>query len=353
MPRRAGVWGGVLLWLVAAGVGSAQAPSDPIGDGIRAYKRLDFDVAAALLRRGLARLPADVPMAQRATALVYLGAADLFRGRRDSAAAVFRRLVLLDPRYRPDALIFPPEVTSAFDAVRQRTKAVALVLPPDTEFTLGNGGFAIRLVASSFQRVDVTLLYEDGTPFRALYFGPMGDSMQLQWDGYDAAGLPPPVRRVLLRVASRAPTGELGGIAQLPLDLRVIDADTLVWPAPLANAVLRPERATGAAARRALLGGLLLSAAVTGLPAAVGSGKGDASAARLVVAGAVGFAGVVGFVLHRPGRPLAANVQANRAMRDAWQRRTADVSAENARRRAAVRLAVHAGTISTSEPRGP
>ena len=95
------------------------------------------------------------------------------------------------------------------------------------------------------------------------------------------------------------------------------------------------------------------SAAVTGLPAAVGSGKGDASAARLVVAGAVGFAGVVGFVLHRPGRPLAANVQANRAARDAWQRRSAEVSAENARRRAAVRLAVHAGAISTSEQRAP
>jgi hypothetical protein len=350
-PRRAGAWG-VLIWLVAAGVGSAQAPSDPIGEGIRAYRRLDFDVAAGLLRRGLVRLPGDVSAAQRATALVYLGAADLFRGRRDSAAAVFRRLVLLDPRYRPDALIFPPEVTSAFDAVRQRTKAVALVLPPDTEFTLGSGGFSIRLVASSLQRVDVTLLYEDGTPFRALYFGPMGDSMQLQWDGYDAAGLPPPVPRVLLRVASRAPSGELGGIAQLPLDLRVIDPDTLVWPAPPASTVLG-ERATGAAARRALLGGLLLSAAVTGLPAVVGSGKGDASAARLVVAAAVGFAGVVGFVLHRPGRPLAATVQVNRAMRDAWQRRTAEVSAENARRRAVVRLAVHTGTISTSEQRGP
>ncbi len=351
-PHRAGAWSAALIWLVAAGVGSAQAPSDPIADGIRAYKRLDFDVAAGLLRRGLARLPAEVPAAQRATALVYLGAADLFRGRRDSAAAVFRRLVLLDPRYRPDALIFPPEVTSAFDAIRQRTKAVALVLPPDTEITLGSGGFPIRLVASSFQRVDVTLLYEDGTPFRAVYFGPMGDSLQLQWDGYDAAGLPPPVRRVLLRVASRAPTGELGGIVQLPLELRVIEPDTLAWPAPLAAALL-PERATGGAARRALLGGLLLSVAVTGLPAAVGRGKGDASAGRLVVAGAVGFAGVLGFVLHRPGRPLAVNVQANRATRDAWQRRVAELSAENARRRAAVRLAVHAGAISTSEQRAP
>src|SRR5207244_11744358 len=102
-----------------------------------------------------------------------LGAAELFRGRRDSAVAVFRRLVVLDPRYRPDQLVFPPEVTSVFEAVRLRIKTVAIVAPRDTEIPVQNGAFRAWRVASSFQPVSVTLLYENGTSYRPPYFGPL------------------------------------------------------------------------------------------------------------------------------------------------------------------------------------
>src|SRR5205809_5408438 len=181
--------------------------------GMRAYKNLEFDAATLLLRRGVVQLTAaNAPVARRAKGLVYLGAAELFRGRRDSAVAVFRRLVVLDPRYRPDQLVFPPEVTSVFEAVRLRTKTVAIVVSRDTEVPVQNGAFRAWLVASSFQTVNVTLLYENGTSFRPLYFGPIGDSLEVQWDGRDAAGQPVPVDRLLLRVASRAPTGELASM---------------------------------------------------------------------------------------------------------------------------------------------
>src|SRR5439155_68417 len=263
-----------LAWVLGAAPSalSAQSSDSLFATGVRAYKNLEFDLAAWLLRRDLAQLTAaGAPATERAAGLVYLGAADLFRGRRDSAAAVFRRLVQLDPRFRPDRLVFPPEVTSLFDGVRLQTKTVTVELPRDTTIVLGPGAFDIWLIASSFQNVDVTLRYADGAPFRALYAGPIGDSLKVQWDGLDAAGAPPPVNRVVLRVASRAPTGELAGIIQVPLDLRLSRPDTLPWPPAPADAQLLPERARSGAAKRSPLGGLLLSSALEALHAVGGA----------------------------------------------------------------------------------
>ena len=345
----------VLAWALSAapGILAAQSSDTLFAAGVRAYKNVEFDLAAWLLRREIAQLTtAGAPVAERIQVLAYLGAADLFRGRRDSASAVFRRLVTLDPRYRPDRLVFPPEVTSLFDGVRLQTKTVTVEVPRDTTIGPGHGTFDIWLIASSFQAVEVTLRYADGAPFRALYAGPIGDSAKVQWDGLDAAGALPPVSRVLLRVASRAQTGELAGIVQVPLDLRLSRPDTLPSPPPLADAQFLPERAKSGAATRSLVGGLLLSSAVTALPAVVG-GPDTRSGPRVAVAGAIGLTGLLGYVLHRPGRPLPANVRANQALRDAWQRRVAAATAENARRRRDVRLVVRAGEPSAIQPRGP
>ena len=349
------MWVGVLACALGTTPGRVRAQSSDsvLVAGMRAYKNLEFDLAALLLRRRVAQLTAaHAPVADRTQGLVYLGAAELFRGRRDSAVAVFRRLVLLDPRFRPDRLVFPPEVTSVFEGVRLRTKTVAIVVPRDTEIPLQEGAFRAWLVASSFQTVSVTLLYENGTSFRPLYFGPIGDSLELQWDGRDAAGQPVPVDRLLLRVASRAPTGELTSMVQLPLDLQISSPDTVPWPAPPADSELRPERAAGGSATRALLGGLLLSAAVVSLPVAVGSHD-TPSGPRVAVASAVGVATALGYLLHRPSRPLPANIRANDAVRNAWQRRVTALQAENARRRADVRLRVHAGDPAAIEAAGP
>src|SRR5437016_14452136 len=134
-------------WSAAAAQGAAQAITSPFAQGIRAYQNLDFDQAAALLRRDLARASSSTAtLGERAQGLLYLGAADLFRGRRDSAVAVFRRLVQLDPRYRPDRLVFLPEVTSLFDGVRLQTKTVTVELPRDTTIVLGPGAFDIWLI---------------------------------------------------------------------------------------------------------------------------------------------------------------------------------------------------------------
>ena len=83
--------------------------SELMTGAIRAYQDLDFDTAARLLRRVLTPpLVTGLGDPEHTRALTYLGAAEHYRQRHDSAIAVFRRLVLLAPRQRPDTLIFPP-----------------------------------------------------------------------------------------------------------------------------------------------------------------------------------------------------------------------------------------------------
>jgi len=101
--------------------GSASAV---LSGAVRAYRDLEFDAAARMLRRVLAPpLAIGLDDAARARALTYLGAAEHYRGRQDSAIAVFRRLIALAPRHRPDTLIFPPEITKLYDAVRSSLPA--------------------------------------------------------------------------------------------------------------------------------------------------------------------------------------------------------------------------------------
>jgi hypothetical protein len=99
------------------GGGSARAE---LSRAIAAYQNLDFDSAAITLRRALNR---ELTTAERIEALSYLGAAEHYRGRPDSAKAVFRRLILLAPGFQLDTLVFPPEVTRTFEDVRSSTDA--------------------------------------------------------------------------------------------------------------------------------------------------------------------------------------------------------------------------------------
>ena len=82
--------------LLLAGTCSAraQAPTAYLSRGIEAYQALDYDAAAGWLRRALTPpLVEGLPVPDQARGLAYLGATERFRGRADSPASVFRRLL--------------------------------------------------------------------------------------------------------------------------------------------------------------------------------------------------------------------------------------------------------------------
>lgn len=123
---RARVLALALLAAPAVAAVPAQLPAQSaMTRAIAAYQSLDFDLAATLLRRILV---GDFADSTRIQALTYLGAAEHYRGQPDSARAVFRRLVQLAPGYRPDTLVFPPEITRLYNDVSGSTLVAAV--PP-------------------------------------------------------------------------------------------------------------------------------------------------------------------------------------------------------------------------------
>ena len=340
-----------LILAVIAALGGArkvgaQTARELVASGVRAYRALEYDAAAALLRHSLTPDAAGtLSTSERAQALSYLGATELFRTQRDSAIAAFRAIVLLDPSYRPDELIFPPQVTNLFQEVRRATKAVAVAVPPVTELRTRTDRLTARVFASALADVTVALAREDGTLVRELYRGPVADSMLVAWDGLTAEGARPEDGRYVLRVASSASEAGAPVAGQVVLDVTRETPDTLPWPAP---PPLLPERTSAGPGARSLAAGLVAATAVAVLPNVVAHGR-DATGARFAVGAAVGIAGIAGFLTHQRGRIIEANVRANAPQRDAWKRRLDAVKTENTTRRSAVRLIVRAGPPAVAD----
>jgi tetratricopeptide (TPR) repeat protein len=314
-----------------------------VATGLRHYQRLEYDSAVISLRRALTRTPGDsLTDSAQARALTYLGASELFRGRRDSALAVFRRLVVLNPRARPDPLVFPPEVQTIYDFARDVTKVVAVQAPRDTSIRLGADRFLARLYASSFHQIIVTLEREDGFTVRTLYAGPISDTLQVYWTGEDTVFLANDSGRLVFTVTSLSSAGRQARVLRLPLDLVMGPQDTLPTPPPLPDSLFLPEHEAAKVGMRALGRGAGIGIAVALLPGLVAGGDAP-SGSRFAVAGGLTVAGLVGFFKHRPGRPLPDNISANQSLRDGWQAQIQMTAQENAIRVLQKRLDIHVG----------
>ncbi|OLD20753.1 MAG: hypothetical protein AUJ01_03660 [Acidobacteria bacterium 13_1_40CM_3_65_5] len=135
--------------LAVPGRAAGQAASAALTQGVRAYDDLEFENAAGLLRRALAVQGTNaLSAADVSRALIYLAATELLRDRRDSARAIARRLVLSNPRFRPDELVFPPQLLLLYEVVRRATPAVIAEAPTDTAIRFGSEAVAVRLYAS-------------------------------------------------------------------------------------------------------------------------------------------------------------------------------------------------------------
>lgn len=306
---------------------AAQTPSVLLSEGIKAYGDLDFAAAAQLLRRALeAADRRTLPPADRLRALMYLGAANVFREDRDQAVATFRTLVLTDPRYRPDALTFPPRVTQLFGEVLETTKAVGLVAPPDAQFPAGDHGLTVRAYATSRHRIEARVTGAHDQTVALLYRGVIADSMALAWNGLDSAGAGVRGGPYTLVVTSSLAPGEVLRSVRLPLTVSLRARDTLPWPQAPA-----PRRARGWD-RRFLVPGAILGVGLA-VPAALGIG--GAKPVRITLGITAATVGLIG------GRPPGPNVPAS--AETAWRRELDAARAENARRRSHPLVMVRTG----------
>jgi hypothetical protein len=328
----------------------AQNSAELLARGMRSSQNLDYDSAASFLRAALAKSGADaLPDTSRNRALMFLGATEFFRDHRDSAAAVFTRLLVRNPRYRPDDLIFPPEVASLFQDVRSGLRAVAIRVAPVTEINGPGDRLAVELYATSLHEINAGITRAAGGPVRTIYHGAIGDSLQILWDGRDSSGAIADSGAYLLRVSSRDPSGRVTRVVEVPLDLRTVRRDTLPWPPPMSDSLLLPEQRPGGGGGRALVTGLAAAAVTALLPAVMANGV-SGSGTRFVVVAAAGAAGVFGFNIHRHTQSIPANIAQNQALRSNWQRRMDTVRSENAARRGESHLVIRAGTSREGRP---
>lgn len=347
---RATVGALALLLLGFAGPLRAQDTPDPLASAVAAYTDLDFDVAATRLRVALGLSGAQrLSDANRTRALMYLGATEIFREQRSAAADAFRQLLLVDPRYRPDAVTFPPEVIAPFQESRIGVRAVSVLIAPRAELEIPVDRVPIRLFASSLHDIRARITTSLGTQELLLYEGVIGDSLLISWDGRDAGGQAAATGRYLLRVASRGPDGSTERELQVPLEVERVGVDTLPWPAPLPQSALRPESAVRAKGIRQLVTGLAGTVAVVVLPTLVGAEEG--SSTRYAVAGALTVSGIVGLATAAKPRPVPENIAFNRARRAEWELELQRVQAENAQRLSNVRLRIRAERGVTVEAR--
>jgi hypothetical protein len=329
------------LALGAAPVLHAQSPDSLVAAGVRAFQDLEFDVAAGYLGRATSLLASSPDTALRVRALTYLGATEIYRQQPDSAAVLFRNVVRLDPSHRIDRLVFPPEVTSVFDAARRATPAVAIRMVAEQRFQAGQPEFVAMLHASTFHDLAVAVLRPDAAVVRRVYTGAIADSLEVVWDGRTADGDAVASGRYVLAVTSLDAAGEMARTVRLPLTVSASDPDTLPTPV-IPSGDLLPERTAATGGLEALLGGILLGTGVAAGPSVIASDA-SLSAGRFAVGGAVVAIGVAGFVMGRSARDLPENVAVNDSVRAAWQVRREEVAAENARRRASVDLRIRVG----------
>jgi FlgD Ig-like domain len=348
----------VALWVAVAALcaaparpARAQSADELLTQGIAAYQQLQFDAAAQLLARSLGPdLRGTLSDARRLEGLTYLAASQLFSNHQESASATLREILLTDPRYEPDSLLFPPPVRSAFAQVRDSVKVVILHLPAQSTLLVGRDTLPAHVYASSLHQVTAVVDREDGALVRSLYQGPILDSLTLWWDGRDAHGAPVAPGSYRLTVVSRGQGGQPLRSVMVPLDITASHADTIAYAAQPPDSLFLPQR-TSATPGLAALGVGLLGAGLTAiLPQAVGAGS-DGSARRFLVAAAVGLAGIVGLRHRGLGRPIPANVAANAIRRDVWRRQIEDVQQANRVSRAGSELHIQAGPPARVEGR--
>jgi hypothetical protein len=343
--------------LFVPAVARAQSANELLDKGIHAYSVREYDGGAWLLRRALA-VEGGLTSADAARALMYLTAIEVARNQRDSAMAVARRLIVVDPKFRPDENTFPPNVIAVVQDARRTSPSVSIRAPGDTEIRPGSDVFVVRLGSASAPPPEVTavVMGADGRTVRSLYTGTIRDSVDVRWNGLDASGNTPAAGRYSIVVTPSSRDRSAGGsrgswTLRLPLELTRPSVDTTPMPPAPPDSVFRPERGDYNSAWHALAPGLVAGGAVLLLPKLIASGE-HPSGARLIVGGTIAIAGVAAFFSHHPGRTIPANERYNRNLRETWKRNAAEIARRNADRMRQARLVIRPGAPSLTTSAG-
>jgi hypothetical protein len=296
--------------IVPDAIGQAQSARTLGSEGIEAFRALDFEGSVKSLRTLLAgRAATSLGDSVQAELLTYIGAAEFLLGRRTEAMRTFRTALEHAPEARPDTLVFPPAITTAFADARRGTALVVARPAGASAFVAGRGRIEFRLEASAPHVVRAAIQDHRGVVVRPLFDGPITDTLWLAWDGLVGTGGVATTGRATLCVTSIDSEG-IARTLRLPLEVEWLDA-----PPPKVATVDRtvlsstagaptsggaaPAAVTQPKRRARLLTGALAAVAVVALPHAISTSP-EPSSRRYVVS--VALAATSLFAFHRDGR---------------------------------------------------
>jgi hypothetical protein len=307
---------------LTAAAARAQTPERALDQGVTAYRELEMESAGWLFRQALASDKLAGP--ERVTALSYLGAAEFYRDRRDSALSAYGRLVRLEPYHRLDRLVFGPDVQAIFEEARRLTPIVE-VSAARTSFPSGAPGMPVRLRANTPHVVVVTAETVNGTVLDTVFRDRVRDTATAHWSIAGRPGARAPVGGFVVGVSSLDGQGRVFRRVALPVHVTRSPEDPLAAPTP---PDMLPEREPWGPGIARLALGLGAATASYYLTPQVSDSKG----LQLFLTQGFAAAGVIGFWASRPGAALPDNVVANRVAQEAYEARLAQVRQENQRR---------------------
>lgn len=269
------------------------------------YERLDIERALPLLRQVLSpQWPHPVTPAQRVEAYVYLGAALVLVGQRDSAVSYFGAALARDAFTDLDRRQFTPAQIAAFAAARRLAFAVDVrpVASARADVRTERINFTVATTHAAALQVFIQPL-ETGVAV-SIFSGASEGVRDVAWDGLVADRRLAPAGRYALLAVARSRLLSRADSAQVFFEVAHGTAaleDTLP---DLPRGARLPERETGRARGELLKGAAVAAGALlaSGALANGDLGNGQRGGAALVGGVAV-VVGIAGFVRARPEIP--------------------------------------------------
>lgn len=318
---------------------------------------LDADSAFVLLQRALdAR--AGATEAERVRGFTLVGITELMRGNRPAARQAFEQVLRLDGALRidsladlqSDALVVFAEARAVVVPVVAPAAAVVLTvsgdLPADTTVPVEGGRLRIETRPSYRARVVATIAPADA-PTAVVWSDTqtVGGVGTRAWNLRSRDGTLVSPGRYSLRVTATDSVGQLSQTIERVLVVSRVPVDTTPHPPLLTAAAFAPETVRLRLGSPAgLLAGAVFGAAVALLPTSVGRTELNTGLASdrtaYAVAGAVGLAGIVGFLGGHRIRALPENIQWNHELTERDAANRAHIAQANARAREAAPIRV-------------
>lgn len=299
------------------------------------YERLELERALPLLREVVSPGWAfEVTAAQRVEANLYLGAAHMLLGARDSAVAYFRAALERDAFADLDPSRFTPSQLDAFQAARRAVFAVGVRPVVSTRLDPRASRMTFTIVATHTASVRCEIRLGQQSLAFPLFAGEIQGLREIDWDGVLPSGQLAPSGRYAFVLLGRSATQGQADSATAYFDVLQEFAALEDTVPDLQARDLLPERYSSSAATGDLMKGLGIAAGAFLLAGVASNRDLGRSHGMASVTATAGLATGVTIFFTRRGRNRTENVTAN-------ERRRADRASANEqiRRRNAARLA--------------